>query len=207
MAVDIDVFVERSEAGRWRFAGRMIPNPELEYCPDDPDEPALVPEPMVRSYHKELACILTDTGFRMRTAVPFVPIVPRRNLPADASAELTDWFARIIAQERSEHWLFINWFTAREVLEFDWRHRIILRCAMVDPQAAPLFADRPRGWPGKQWPAGIPQSMSMWRDGGIEVEWFETYAEIVPEFIKEVFPTLQAAANPDALRLLVSSSW
>ena len=54
MGVDVSGYVEVSTAGRWEFAGRLVANP---LCRHDPDEPAVMPEPMFQSPGKELAAI------------------------------------------------------------------------------------------------------------------------------------------------------
>ncbi|MFO0966958.1 MAG: hypothetical protein U0793_15400 [Gemmataceae bacterium] len=42
---------------------------------------------------------------------------------------------------------------------------------------------------------------------GVEVEWLESYAEIVPDFCAEALPQLAAAGDPGEVRLVVSASW
>ena len=183
MGVDVSGYAEVTPAGRWEFAGRMVPNPEREY---DPDEPEMMPDELFHSNHKELAAILTDTGNPIRSSEPYAPVVPRRGLPADLSSELAAWLRR----HEGESWFAATWFTAREAAEFGWTNRVMRRRAYVAPQVAPLFAGCPRGFPWARWPAGVPVSYAGWSRDGVEVEWLESYAEIVPEFVRDVLPQL-----------------
>jgi hypothetical protein len=178
----------------------MVPNPEREY---DPDEPELMPGELFHSNHKELAAILTNTGKPIRSSEPYTPVVPRRGLPTDLSSELSAWLRR----HEGESWFGTTWFTAREAVDFGWADRVMRRQAYVTPQAAPLFADCPRGFPWDRWPAGVPVSYAGWSRDGVEVEWLESYAEIVPEFARDVLPQLAALGPPDQVRLVVAASW
>lgn len=104
MGVDVHCYAEVSLDSRWQFAGEMIPNPEHEY---DPDEPDLMPQPLFQSCHRELAAILTDSGNPIRSSIPYTPVVPPRGLPPDLSAELAGWLRR----HEGETCLATNWFT------------------------------------------------------------------------------------------------
>ncbi|WP_020475657.1 hypothetical protein [Zavarzinella formosa] len=206
MGVDIYGYAEALVAGRWAFVGRMVPNPDREY---DADEPELMPEQLFHSYHKELAAILTDSGNPIRSSEPYVPIVPRRGFPADLSPELAGWLSRYKIEEwhSGRQWFFPTWFTAREAAGFGWTKRIMRRRAYVAPQAAPLFAGCPRGFPWDHWPADVPVSYAGWSRDGIEVEWLETYAEIVPEFVGQVLPQFVRLGPPDQVRMVVVALW
>lgn len=202
MGVDIDGYAEVSLGGRWAFTGRMLPNPEREY---DPDAPELMPGELFHSSHKELAAILTDTGNPIRSSEPYTPVVPRRGLPADLSPELSAWLRR--HEHEGKWWFRTTWFTAREAAEFGWADRIMRRRAYVVPQAAPLFAGCPHGFPLASWPTGVPISYAGSSRDGVEVEWLESYAEIVPEFVRGVLPQLVALGPPDQVRLVIAASW
>jgi hypothetical protein len=183
----------------------MVPNSDREY---DPDEPELMPEELFHSNHKELAAILTDTGKPIRSSEPYIPVVPRRGLPPDLSPELSAWLRRYEGESWFDAtWYVTTWFTAREAAEFGWDDRIMRRQAYVRPEAAPLFAGCPRGFPLARWPAGVPVSYAGWSRDGVEVEWLESYAEIVPEFARDVLLRLTALGPPDHVRLIVLSSW
>jgi hypothetical protein len=200
MGVDIHCYAEVSLDSRWQFVGEMIPNPEHEY---DPDEPDLMPQPLFHSFHKELAAILTDSGNPIRSSVPYTPVVPPRGLPTDLSAELAGWLRR----DEGATWLATNWFTRRELDAFGWEERIMRRRAMVDPRVAGLFAGCPQGFPLANWPAGVAVSYSGWMRDGVEVEWLESYAEIVSKFYSGVLPRLAGLGSPDQVRLVAAASW
>lgn len=199
MAVDIYGYAELSRNSVWEFLGDMVPNPERRY---DPDEPDLMPSPLFHSCQKELAAILTDTLNPIRSSVPYTPVTPRRGLPSDLSAPLAEWF------RRDEHYegFATNWFTRRELEAFGWEERIMRRRAMVDPRAAGLFTGCPRGFPLANWPAGVQVSFAECSLDGVEVEWLESYAEIVSEFYREVLPRLAGLGSPDQVRLVVSAT-
>lgn len=204
MGVDIYGYSEVSRNCCWTFTGKMISNPDRLY---DPDEPELMPEPLFHSNHKELAAILTDTGNPIRSCEPYTPVVPRRGLPNDLSPELSAWLRRYDGEEWNYDWYFPTWFTAQEAADFGWAYRFMRRRAYVAPQMAPLFAACPRGFPWAGWPAGVPVSYAEWSRDGIEVEWLESYAEVVSEFVNEVLPTLSGLGPPDLVRLVVVASW
>lgn len=195
MAVDVDCYLEILRTGKWQFGGNVVPNPDFD---SDPDAPESMPCPLFHSVQKELAAILTDSGNPIRSAEPYTPVVVPRGLPADLSAELAGW----LQQWAGERWFATSWFTAREALGFGWTERIMRRRAMVEPQFADLFAGCPRGFP-----QGTPVRIAGWMRDGVEVEWLESYAEIVPDFCAAVLPQLAAAGPPDEVRLIVSASW
>lgn len=199
MAVDVYGYIELFKENRWVFEGQMVSNPEREY---DPDEPVLKPEELFHTDHKELAAILVE-GNPIRAAEPYTTIVPRRGLPTDLSEVLATWL-RPNEMEESFH---TTWFTAAEALNFGWENRIMRRQAYVNPLAAPLFEGCPRGFPYDKWPAGLPISYAGWSQDGIEVEWLESYQEIVPEFTKGVLPKLARFECLDHARLIVVASW
>jgi hypothetical protein len=202
MGVSIEGYAEVRSDGRWAFAGRMVPNPFQGY---DRDEPEVMPEALFISDSKELAAILTDTGNPIRSIYPYTPVVRPRGLPPDLSSELGAWLRR--REEQGETWEGSTWFTARDAAAFGWDDRIQRRRAYVTPQVAPLFAGCPRGFPLATWPAGVPVQYSGWSSDGVAVEWRESYAEIVPEFARDVLPRLGGFGPPDDVRLVVVASW
>ncbi len=159
-----------------------------------------MPEEFFASNHKELAAILADSGNPIRSSEPYTPVVPSRGLPPDLSGELTNW----LQGESSDT---TTWFTAREATEFGWEERIMRRRAMVPREAAGLFAGCPRGFPFAGWPDGLQVSYSTWHRDGVTVDWLESYAEIVPDFVRDVLPRLAAMGSPDQVRLVVVVSW
>lgn len=199
MGVDVYGYAEVRSRGRWAFAGRLVPNPDRDY---DPDEPEVMPEALFHAADKELAAILTDTGNPIRSSEPYTPVVPRRGVPPDLSPPLSAWLRR----DEGEPWSAATWFTAGEAAEFGWADRVMRRRAYVPPEAAPLFAGCPRGFPLARWPPGVPVSYAGWSRAGVEVEWLESYAEIVPEFVRDVLPQLAAVGPSDRVRLIVVAS-
>jgi hypothetical protein len=200
MGVSIDCFAEVLANCRWEFVGDMVPNLEAEY---GPEEPELMPEPLFDADSKELAAILTGHYSTIRASAPYVPVVAPRALPSDLSPELE---GRLRRQE-GKPFFATNWFTKRELDVFSWEDRIMRRRAMVEARVAGLFAGCPRGFPLVKWPAGVPVSIAEWKRDGIEVEWLESYAEIVPEFYQGVMPRLARMGLPDQVRLIVAAYW
>lgn len=207
MGVIIVGYAEARRNAIWDFAGEMVHNPAHMYCPDldnyPPEQPETMPQPLFESYSKELAAILTGLGNPIRSGVPYTPVASPRGLPSDLSAEVASWLRRHEADPSSTH----TWFTRRELDAFGWDNRIMRRRAEVDPRAARLFADCPRGFPLANWPTDVPIEYCGAMRGGVVVEWLESYAEIVREFYGEVLPRLAALGPPDDVRLILWASW
>lgn len=202
MAITVEGYAEVRSDGRWAFGGRMVQNPFHGY---DPDEPEVLPEALFSSNTKELAAILTDTCNPVRSVYPYTPVVPPRGLPPDLSSELATWLRW--REEQGEAWERSTWFTVREAADFGWDDRMMRRRAYVAPEAAALFAGCPRGFPLAAWPSGLPVMYGGWSSEGVAVEWRESYAEIVPEFARDVLPRLGRFGPPDHVRLIVVASW
>ena len=198
MGISIEGFLEVSR-GVWGFAGEMVPNPDHAY---DSNEPALMPKPFFESGHKELAAILAGVNNPIRSKEPFVPVAEARGLPPDMSPELAAWLGRWVGDPAFAG----SWCTARELLEFDWTGRIMRRQAMVDSRAAHLFAGR-RGFPSKEWPKDVQMSYAVWMRDGVEVEWEESYAEIVGDFVSATIPQLRHYGPLDGVRVVLSFCW
>ncbi len=200
MAVDVECYVEIHRGDRWHFEGKLIRNPEWDW---DDSQLELAPEPLHCASYWELAAILVGFDRPVRSIEPYTPVVKTRGLPNDLSPALSGRL-RWAAQNTSAA---ANWFTAREAQEFGWSHRIMRRRAMVDSRAASLFADCPRGFPAARWPSTIPVSFASQMRDGVEVEWLEAYAEIVPEFCNDVLPRIEQLGPRDQVRLVVVASW
>ncbi|HEX7446318.1 MAG TPA: hypothetical protein VF306_02165 [Pirellulales bacterium] len=207
MGVTIFGYAEVLRSAAWDFVGEMAPNPAHIYDADlddyPPEQPEFMPQPLFESYHKELAAILTGLDNPIRSSVPYTPVASPRGLPPDLSTEVARWLRRHKADPSFTH----TWFTRRELDGFGWEDRIMRRRAMVDRRAASLFADCPCGFPLANWPADVPVSYAGFIRGGVEVEWLESYAEIVPEFYREVLPRLAVLGPPDDVRLVLCASW
>jgi hypothetical protein len=198
LAVIIDGYAEISAAGEWRFTGEMIPNPERKY---DPNVPELIPRPLFESGQKELAAILTGLYASIRATEPYMPVAPLRGLPDDLSPELAGW----LRLHDGKVGFAANWFTKHELDMFGWEERLMRRQAMVEPRFAALFAGCPRGFPFAKWPKDVPITYAGQLRDGIEVEWIESYAEIVPEFCRDAIPQLSTLGPADHVRLVVAA--
>lgn len=199
--VDVYGYAEVLVAEQWMFPGRMVSNLERHY---EPEEPESMPEEFFHSYQKELAAILLDIDVPIRSIEPYTPVVPRRGLPRDLSPTLRAWLR---ASEEDDPSSGFTWFTAREVTEFGWEDRIMRRRAYVPREAASLFSRCPRGFPRANWPDGVPVSYAGWSADGVEVDWLESYAEIVPEFIHDVLPRLLGLGPREKVRLIIGAAW
>ena len=173
----------------------MIPNEEKSY---DPDAPELVPSHVLHSVNKELAAILVDTGWAIRSVEPYTPIVPRRGRPVDLCQQLADYFHSFDGDDGT----VFSWFTTEELNAFDLNTRVMTRQAYVPTEAASLFRSGPFGFPLQDWPSGVPVTIADWSRDGTEVNWKETYATIIKEFV-DVVPVQLAMAGPPAKTRLV----
>ncbi|VTS07642.1 Uncharacterized protein OS=Ktedonobacter racemifer DSM 44963 GN=Krac_5288 PE=4 SV=1 [Tuwongella immobilis] len=200
MAVDVSGYAEVYSDRQWRFFGQLIPPPEREY---DPDQPEMMPEKLFHSTLKRVAAVLIKAGNPSPSSEPSSPAVPRRGLPPDLSPELSSWLRPLEGELGFE----TNWFTASEVSAFGWGTGIVRRRAFVRPEAAPLFADCPIGFPFAKWPAGIPISYADWSKDWVEVEWLETESEDVARLLHPLLPNLTSIAEPDHVRFIVTASW
>jgi hypothetical protein len=198
MAVIIEGYLEPLSDDKWRFGGEMLPN---DVDGDHPSQSR--PSPFFESGVKELAAILADCFNPIRSSEQFVPLVPRRGLPADLSAALKAWLQQYVGEDS----FACTWFTAREALAFGWTERIMRRRAEVDPRATGLFADCPKGFPQANWPKNLPIQIAGQMRGGVEVEWLATYAEIVADFYGQVLPRLINVGAPERTRLVVALWW
>jgi hypothetical protein len=200
MGVLIDGFLEVSCDGGWNFVGEMVDNSEHSF---DPGEPGMMPKPLFRSGHKELAAILAGVSNPIRSKEAFVPVAGIRGLPSDLSSEVAAWL-RSWADDPA---FAASWCTARELLEFDWTGRIMQRQAMVDRRVAHLFAGGRRGFPWREWPQDVPMSCAAWMRDGVEVQWEESYAEIVGGFYSAILPQLKLHGSADEVRVVLSFFW
>ncbi len=199
MGVTLEGFAEVRSKGRWTLAGWTVPNPLHRF---DPDEPRRMPEPIFESDQKELAAILMDTGRPIRSAEPYAGLVPRRGTPADVSPDLAAWLTRPTADESAS----ITWFTASEARAFDWS-RFVRRRAYVPREAAHLFGGCPRGFPWDTWPPAIPVRIAEWSRDGEQVEWLESYEQVVSWFVHRILPRLDALGPHDDVRMIVTANW
>ena len=113
MGTDIYLHAERRIGGAWQYCGKL----------DDLE---------VRNY--QFFAILANVRNPIRSTVPFDYIVKPRGFPDDMSEEL-----------QQDGLLFCGhdpgWVTLRELLDFDWDGKTILRTGVVDPGNEYLFGD------------------------------------------------------------------
>jgi hypothetical protein len=195
MGVDVYVFLEQERNGSWHFCGGLAPNPDYAY---DCELPDYMPMPIFESTVKEYAAILTDSCNQIRATEPYTPVVPRRGKPKDCSPELAEW----LPQFEDDPAASLNWFSLKELLDFDLASKVMKKTGMVSHDVAHLFEGCPMGFPGGAWSGGL----ASWRASGVTVEWMESYADSIREFY-EMIPALTAMGQPAHLRLIVVASW
>ena len=66
------------------------------------------------------------------------------------------------------------------------------------------FDGRRRGFPRSEWPKDVQVSYAVWKRDGVEVEWEESYAEIVGDFYSAILPQLRLYGPPDDVRVVLS---
>jgi hypothetical protein len=95
-----------------------------------------------------------------------------------------------------------GWLTLRELLEFNWDGKSILRTAVVDPAIAPLFGSGTGPFPKGQ----IQGAYSLAEDGpGTRVSWVDSYRDAVGSvFLTDLFETLSRFGLPDDVRIVFS---
>lgn len=170
MGTDIYLHVEKRSDGVWHYCG------ELNDLED-------------RNY--QFFAILANVKNPIRSTVPFDCIVRPRGFPDDMCDEL-----RHDGLLHSGH--DPGWVTLRELLDFDWEGKTILRTAVVDPASVHLFGD------GKQkFPNGV---YGVAHDGpGPRVTWVDTYKEAVgTEFLTKLLQSLAQFGLPEDVRIVFS---
>jgi hypothetical protein len=171
-----------------------------DYDPeDDPLQPRLRPQNLYRFRNRALYAMLADAIGYAYSEEPYRPIAPCRGLPADVSPEVLDF-----ERPRHDDGLFgHSWLSLEELLDFDWKGRVIQKTAIVEPNVAPLFQDNPMGFPFERWPEGKQIAYSLWMRSGVSVRWRETYAQSAgPEFMEGVLPKLKSFGPPESVRIV-----
>lgn len=170
MGTDIYLHAEKRSNGVWHHCG------ELE-------------EFEIRNY--QFFAILANVRNPIRSTVPFHFIVEPRGLPDDMSEVLQHEGLLRFGHDP-------GWVTLRELLDFDWQGKTILRRAVVDPEDVALFGD------GKQkFPRGVS---GIANEGpGPCVTWVDTYEEAVgARYLKDLLDTLAQLGSPTDVRIVFS---
>lgn len=174
MGTDITLHAERRGKTRWEHCGQLEQFENRNY---------------------EFFAILANVRNPIRSTAPFDFITQNRGLPEDISEDV-----------RKDGLLQCGnnpgWVTLRELLDFDWDGKTILRSAVVDPALAPLFGDGKQRFPkerinGPYWLAD--------QGRGPRVTWIDTYREAVDgTFLDDLLRTLARFGAPEDVRLVFS---
>jgi hypothetical protein len=174
MSTTISLFAEHKDGNNWVSLTPVEKNPY--YDPDDFDdailEPLYKPLEIDVGQNYSLFAILANARNGNKTEGDFEYIAPPRGLPEDVSDIIRAWYDSWEGYAHNASWLYFE-----EILNFDWKDKVIQRCAMVDPRVAHLFRDNPLGFPSKNWPTGVQMSYATYMKEGVEVRWKQTYAE------------------------------
>ena len=174
MGTDIYLHAEQRSCRVWRYRG------ELE-------------DFEVRNY--EFFAILANVRNPIRSTEPFDYIIQPRGLPEDMSEELRKDTLLLSGHDP-------GWVTLRELLDFDWEDKTILRSAVVDPAIAHLFADGKQKFPKDR----IAGTYALANAGpGPRVTWVDTYKDAVgARFLTNLFETLARFDPPENVRIVFS---
>jgi len=170
MGTDIYLHAEKRNGGVWQSCGELTDLEDRNY---------------------QFFAILANVMNPIRSTVPFDYIVQPRGFPEDMCEEL-----RSDGLLRSGH--DSGWVMLRELLDFDWEGKTILRTAVVDPASVHLFGD------GKQkFPKGV---YAVAHSGpGPRVTWVDTYKEAVgAEFVGKLLDSLARFDPPEDVRIVFS---
>jgi hypothetical protein len=176
----------------------MVPNPEYycseEQCPGEEPcpSPSMIPQSVEVGDSRIYAAILINERHAW-SKDPIAPIVPERGFPKDACAEVA---AVYVSMGRdAEH---ASWLTLREILEFEWDGRTIVREAIVSKEDALKFGPNQTGLP-----EGVRSYSEASRDGS-RVTWTETYREAFGlEHLSNIIQELSRYGAPEDVRLIL----
>ena len=192
MGTDIYMHAEVKRNGAWRPVS-LEENTEYHL-----EKNAQLREPIevYKGRNYNLFSVLADVrnpGGRTRDGRKFDVIAPPRGLPEDLSPEMRDLV---------EEWVMSpSWLLLSEILDFDWRGKVMHFEAMVDARAAHLFVeDEP--FPFSKWPKDVQMGYSVIERDGVMVWWADTYAASVGEGVLELFKGLTQYGDPSQVRLV-----
>jgi hypothetical protein len=174
MGTDIYLHVERRHGSSWEYCG------ELD---------------ALEIRHYEFFAILANVKNPIRSTEPFEYIANPRGLPEDMSEDLKKDSLLPTGHDA-------GWITLRELLNFDWEGKTILRSAVVDPGLAPLFGDGNQRFPSDR----ITEVYGLANDGpGPRVAWVDSYKEAIGvQFWDDLVKTLIQLGPPDDVRIIFS---
>jgi hypothetical protein len=174
MGTDIYLHVERREGHRWQYCGELE---DLE----------------IRHY--EFFAVLANVQNPVRSTEPFDFITTPRGLPEDMSEELLRDGLLHCGHDP-------GWVAFRELLDFDWDGKTILRSAVVAPAIAYLFGDGRGKFPKDR----LTGAHALAHSGpGPRVTWLDTYRDAVgADFLNKLFDALARFGSPDDVRVIFS---
>lgn len=174
MGTDIYLHVEHRTDDGWEYCGKL----------DD-----------LEVRHYAFFAILADVRNPIRSTEPFAHISSRRGFPDDMCKEIQSDGLLMTGHDP-------GWVSLRELLDFDWDGRTIMRSAVVPPEAAEAFGDGKQNFPRDRLP---PNCWFAESGPGPRVTWIETYREAVGEkFLKELTGALAKFGSPDDVRIIFS---
>jgi hypothetical protein len=173
MGTDIYLHAERMVGIGWEYCG------ELE-------------DMEIRNY--EFFAILANVRNPIRSKQPYNFISLPRGFPGDMSQELRKDSLLLGGHDP-------GWITLRELLDFDWDGKTMLRSAIVDPAYAHLFGDG-----NQKFPKEITGAYGLAHAGlGPRVTWIATYREAAGRgFLKGLLDKLKQFGRPDDVRIIFS---
>jgi hypothetical protein len=127
--------------------------------------------------------------------------MPRLSVRGVARDEIEAFLGRIYL----DNGVAVTYLEADELLNFGWEQRTIRRRAYVDRKAAHLFQPHRYEFPWKEWPKDVPPSYAEWSKNGVQVEWTETYADIMSDFLKVAIPLVLTGADEPQRRLIATA--
>ncbi len=198
MAISVWAYAETWVDEIWRRSTEMVPNPEC-YCSEElcPEEepcpyPPMIPQSTKIGDSRIYAALLINER-RAQSKDPISPIVPERGFPKDACVEISADYVSM--DEDAKH---ASWVTLREILEFKWNERTILREAMVSEEDAVKFGPNQRG---------LPEGVRRYSEAskyGCSVVWTETYREAFGEkHLSNIIQELKGYGAPEDVRLIL----
>jgi hypothetical protein len=172
MGTDIYLYAERHTDDRWECVGELE---EFE------------------NRHYEFFAILANVKNPIRSTTPYDFITSNRGFPDDLSQQTKSDLLLMAGHDP-------GWVLLRELLDFDWDGKTMLRTAVVDPRISHAFVN------GKFERERIVGAYGLGNAGpGLRVSWAETYREAVgSKWLQPLFDFLATIGPPDAVRLVFS---